>query len=128
MKQICIEEKEMRKYSRLSAQDDAFVALGNRIAKITNISRGGLSFEYLSDNGRKEQASELDIFLSENGFHMSDMPCKIVYDISVSKPYVYRSFSQTFITRQCGVKFGQLSKEKAARLNYFLKTCKIIDN
>ncbi|MCP4110955.1 MAG: PilZ domain-containing protein [Desulfobacteraceae bacterium] len=122
MSQLSIDKREMRKDSRLSAQD-AFVALGGRIAKITNISRGGLSFEYVSDNNRKEQACELDIFLSENEFHVPDMPCRIVYDISVGKPHVYKNFSETFITRQCGVKFGRLSKEEAARLDYFLENC-----
>ncbi len=113
----------MRKYSRFLAQDDAFAMLENRVVKVRNISKGGLSFEYLSDNGGKEAAFKLDIFLSENGFHISDLPCRTVYNISVSKPYIYQTFSQTFTARQCGVEFVELCEEKISQLNFFLKNC-----
>lgn len=115
---------DKRKYSRFLAQEDAFVALGHsfaRVGKVKNISRGGLAFEYVSDKDLNEDASQLDVFLSEHGFHLSDMPCVIVYDIPVSKPYEYHTFNQIFTTKRCGVKFGELSKHKRAQLDFFLK-------
>ncbi len=113
--------KKFRKHSRFSAQEDAFIILGNKVAKIMNISRGGLAFEYLSENDKNEEDSQLDIFLSENGYHISGIPCKVVYDKPVSRPYIYQTFSQAFTARQCGVQFGKLSRKKSVQLYSFLK-------
>ncbi|MCP4111686.1 MAG: PilZ domain-containing protein [Desulfobacteraceae bacterium] len=115
---------DKRKFSRFLAQHNAFVALGHsfaRVGKVKNISRGGLTFEYVSDNNSEGDASQLYVFLSEHGFHLSDIPCKIVYDIPVGSPYVYKTFNQTFITKRCGVVFGNIPNHKKSQLDFFLK-------
>ncbi len=117
-------ELNNRKFSRFLAQNDAFVAVGHsfaRVGKVKNISRGGLAFEYVSDNSLEENASQLDVFLSEHGFHLSDIPCKVVYDIPVGNPYVYKTFKQTFTTKCCGVQFVDIPKHKKSLLDFFLK-------
>ena len=118
-------ELNSRKFSRFLAQNDAFVAVGRsfaRVGKVKNISKEGLAFEYVSDNSNLEKdASQLDVFLSEHGFHLSDIPCKIIYDVPVSNPYVYKTFNQTFITKRCGVQFVNIPKHKKSQLDFFLK-------
>ncbi len=121
MNQKYASDKKLRKHSRFSAQDDAFIMLGNRVAKITDISMGGLAFEYLSDDDENKEDSQLDIFMSENEVHISDIPCRVVYDMPVTRPYIYQIFSQTFTAKKCGVEFGILSQEKSVQLYSFLK-------
>jgi hypothetical protein len=116
---------EQRRHIRFLAVDNAFAALGAgfaRVGRLKNISTGGLAFEYITDNDSDEQASQLDVFVSGEDFHLSKVPCRVVYDVPVSRSDVSRLFFQPFVTRQCGVQFGQLTQEKTTQLNLFLET------
>jgi hypothetical protein len=82
---------EQRNYIRFSVHDKTFAALGGgfeTVGKVNDISIKGLTLSYLCE--RKKGAllrgfSVIDIFLSENNFHLSKVPCKIVYDIKEPK-------------------------------------------
>ncbi|QTA92140.1 PilZ domain-containing protein [Desulfonema magnum] len=116
---------ERRKYSRFLAQDDTFVALGrdfSKVGKIKDISMGGLAFEYISDEKMKNtDDSVLDIFLSEHEFHISKVPCEVVYDMPIREPDITFLFIKTFIMNRCGVKFGTLTEHHRRQLKFFLK-------
>ena len=116
---------EKRRHIRLLADDNAFAALGSRyskVCKVKNISTGGLAFEYITDGESGEETCQLNIFVSGNNFHLSKVPCSVVYDIPVRRPDVSRIFYQPFITKQCGVQFGALAEDTIAQLNRFLET------
>jgi len=122
---------DKRKYNRFLAQKDAFAAFGfSTVGKVKDISMGGLAFEYLDFSENSDQVSSpkdtfeplpVSIFLSKNDFHLPNVPCKIVYDINAP----VSDSSQRFITslnyRLCGVKFGTLSEDIMAKLEFFLK-------
>jgi hypothetical protein len=114
---------EQRKCLRFSVQDYAFAALRigfDKVGKVNNISNKGLSFSYFIEStkaGSDKDYFEIDIFLSEDGFHVEKVPCEIVYDIQDLKSDI----NQRIIKRRCGCHFGELSKSQSALLESFLE-------
>jgi len=109
---------ERRKFTRFLAQDDAFAALRGgftKVGKIYDISLNGLAFRYLSEQRPQEEYTHVDIFLSNNGFHLAGAPCTIVYDEKESI-----SNLNTVSPYRCGVCFKPLTKEKRDKLEFFL--------
>jgi hypothetical protein len=109
---------ERRKFTRFRVQDDAFAALqGNfsKVGKIYDISLDGLAFRYLSEKIQDETSTHVDIFLSSNGFHLSGIPCTVIYDIKES------TFGLNEISPyRSGLKFERKSEEQQIKLEYFL--------
>ena len=122
---------DKRKYVRFLAQKDAFAALGFRtVGKVKDISMGGLAFGYIDIPENSDQVSShrdafeplpVTIFLSKNDFHLSDVPCKIIYDINAPVSDSSQKFITSLKHRLCGVKFGTLSEDIMAKLELFLK-------
>ena len=109
---------ERRKFTRFRAQDDAFAALRgdfSKVGKIYDISLNGLAFRYLAERMSSEVYTHVDVFLSKNGFHLSSVPCTLVYDEKESI-----SNSNTVSPYRCGLKFKPLKEEKQDRLEFFL--------
>ena len=114
---------ERRKYVRFLAKDVSFAALRNgfkKVGKISDISIGGLGFSYLSEITEIDVAghiSEVDIFLSGNGFHLSNVPCRIVYEAPGSTP------NEGFFVRmsKCGLMFGELNGSQLEQLELFIE-------
>ena len=114
---------EQRKYVRFSVQDNSFAALRDgfkKVGKIDDISIKGLGFSYLSETTEVDTAghfSKVDIFLSGNGFHLFNVPCKIVYDIPGSSP------DRGFLVQmsRCGLQFGELTRSQLEQLEFFIE-------
>ena len=109
---------ERRKFTRFRVQDDAFAALrGNftKIGKIYDICLKGLAFRYLAEKIPKETFTHADIFLTNNGFHLTGIPCKIVYEVkeSTSGPNEVSPY-------RCGMEFGPLKEKQQGQLEFFL--------
>jgi len=117
-------ETDRRGHTRFLVQDDVVVALRNgftKIGKVKDIGRGGLSFEHIYENSTAE-VPEAHVSLWVNKFFISDVPCRIVYDISVSTPEEYSTLAIRLATRRCGVQFETLAEDQRAQLDFFLKT------
>ncbi len=116
---------ERRKHSRFLTQDDTFVALGRnftKVGKIKDISMKGLAFEYISDEKLKDHDdSVFEIFLSEHEFHISKVPCRVVYDTPIYEPEMTCLFNKTFIMNRCVVEFGTLKEHHRKQLKFFVK-------
>jgi len=114
---------ERRKFIRFLVQDNTFATLGSvfyKVGKVNDISIKGLSFSYLSENieaGSNSDSSRVDIFLSKNNFYLTNVPCKIVYDI----PNHISSKNHSVMMYRCGLYFGKLSKIQLKLLSIFLK-------
>ncbi len=116
---------EQRKNIRFLVEDNIIVALRNgstKIGKVKDISMGGLSFEHIYDENSIQNSFKGYIFLWVNEFNMSKVPCRVVYDISVSIPNEYYAFTIHFITRRCGLQFEALSEDQKTQLDFLLKT------
>ena len=101
------------------------VALRNsstRIGKVKDISRGGLSFEHTYQEDLNRTPSQRGILLWTDGFWMSTVPCRVVYDIPVPTPTEYQSLTIHLTTRRCGIQFEVLSEDQMAKLDFFFKT------
>lgn len=122
---------DKRKYNRFLTQKDAFAALGfSTVGKVKDISMGGLAFEYLNISENSDQLSshgdafeplQLTVFLSKNDFHLPNVLCKIIYDINAPVSDSSQKFITSLKSRLCGVKFGTLSEDIMAGLEFFLK-------
>jgi hypothetical protein len=101
----------------------AFAAIRNgfkKVGKINDISIRGLAFSYLSETNEADSAhhsSKADIFLSGNGFHLFNVPCRIVYDIPDATLY-----KGLFVKMaRCGLHFGELIESQSEQLEFFIK-------
>jgi hypothetical protein len=114
---------ERRKYVRFLAQDNTFAALRigfKKVGKIDDISINGLAFSYLSETvgvGSDRHLTQVDIFTSGNNFHLSNVPCKIVYDIQDPTSGKYTGLMMC----RCGLKFNEPTKSQSEQLELFIK-------
>ena len=109
---------ERREHIRLRAQDDAYAVLGgdfSKVGKVYDISLNGLAFTYLKDKVSNDTFTHVDIFLSDNGFYLSGVPCKIVYEAKQSM-----GDSNGDLPRRFGLKFESLEAEHEDKLALFL--------
>jgi hypothetical protein len=116
-------ETEKRRFARYVAQDLAFAVFRpsfTKLGKIKDISRGGLAFDYVTSEGRKEDSPEIEIFMSGPRFHITRVPAKTIYDRKViNHDYTFAPFVEK---RRCGVQFGKLTEDQAEHLAHFLET------
>jgi len=114
---------ERRNYVRFFAHDNAFAALRvgfKKVGKIHDISIKGLAFSYLRETTESDfdgHNLQADIFLSGNGFHLSKVPCRIVYDIPDVTPYKGSLVKMS----RCGLHFGELIESQSELLEIFIK-------
>jgi hypothetical protein len=111
--------EEQRRYIRFLTKKKTFAALRSgfeKVGKVLDISINGLAFYYIIENPPMVKAVQVDIFNSENGFYLSNIPCSIIYDI----PYSNQRYDTLLHQRRCGLCFGKLSKKQIDELIYFL--------
>ena len=116
-------ETDRRGHTRFLVQDDVVVAVRNgftKIGRVKDIGRGGLSFEHIYENSTAE-VPKTHVSLWVNTFFMSDLPCRIVYDIPVPTPEEYSTLAIRLATRRCGVQFETLAEDQRAQLDSFLR-------
>jgi c-di-GMP-binding flagellar brake protein YcgR len=109
---------ERRKFTRFRAQKNAYAALrgdDTKVGKIYDISLNGMAFRYLAEKACSETFSQVDIFLSDNGFHLSGVPCAIVCN---EKECEY--ISAKIIPYRCGLKFEKMNEKQQHKLDFFL--------
>ena len=109
---------ESRKHTRLLARDDSFVELKGesvQVGKISDISPGGLAFSYQPEKTPVDGFKHVDIYLTQNEFRLSGVPCTIVCDTIDSS-----SGSNWDTYHRCGLRFGEMKDEHKNKLNYFL--------
>ena len=110
---------EKRKHKRFNAQAVTFVVLKHhscRLGTIQDISRNGLSFQYIEADGNVLHGSTVieDLFQG-NDHHPLKMPVRIVSDVKVGAP----PFS--FIPmRRCGLQFLEMTSSIISQVEEFI--------
>ncbi len=114
---------EKRKYVRFAAQDKTFAALRSgfkKVGKVRDISVKGLGFSYLEHSREDDsdaKSTNVDIFLSDNKFHLANVPCRVAYDME-SSPSDTIGMIKTY---KCGLHFEELTKDQSEQLEFLIK-------
>jgi len=113
---------ERREDLRMRPKKMTYIALRpdfSKLGKIQDISMGGLCFQYMAkenQNGDSENF-EIDIFISEDGYYLPSVPCKLVYEKKMKKAV---SHPVSLEYRLCGLQFEKLSGGQARQLTHYL--------
>jgi hypothetical protein len=113
---------ERRRYTRYEVQDTVFITIRpqfDRIGWLTDISKGGVAFEYLAiqDYSAFTENSHLDIFSSSKKYDLSNLPCQMIYDARLD---VQKGFMENIEIRRCGLVFGEISHRQSVQLDVVL--------
>jgi hypothetical protein len=116
------EGAEKRQHERYELKDRVFITIRpqfDRIGWLTDISKGGVSFEYLTvqDYSTLTENVYVDIFSSPREYDLSSLPCKLIYDTPVNKE---KGFMESIETRRCGMAFGGMSQQQAIHLDLIM--------
>ena len=115
-------EFEQRKNIRRLAKNNIFAALGGgykKVGKVYDISVKGVGFSYLRQTGDTrydDHDFKVDIFHSENGFHLFNIPCRIVYE----KTDVASVEGLPVKMYRCGLHFSKLSDIQLNLLDFVI--------
>jgi|GEM_PF-2224570 len=114
---------EQRKYVRFSCKGDMFAALRDefkKVGKVNDISIKGIGFSYLSEINQvdsDDHHTKVDIFSLENEFYLSNVPCKVIYEVADAAP----DESDLVKMSKCGLHFEDLSKMQLDLLSFLIK-------
>jgi hypothetical protein len=111
-----------RKQKRYPVSSGIFVVLNpaghsSKLGTMIDISKSGLSLQYLDVNDSAPAYSELDVFASGHGMLIWRLPFTIVSRTAFQEPNPFYSL----ISRRMGVKFNALSDVKHAKLSSFIQ-------
>ena len=114
---------ERRENLRLRPKKLTYVALRpdfSKLGKIQDISKGGLCFQYMTreSQGGDSRHFNIDIFISEDGYYLPSVPCKLVYEKKMKKAI---SHPIGLEYRLCGLQFEHLSGEQIGQLTHYLQ-------
>lgn len=111
---------EQRKYIRFFTKKKTYAALRSgfdKVGRVLDISINGLAFSYILEEPIRVEPFQVDIFQSENGLYLSNIPCRVVYDIANTN----QRYDSTIQPRRCGLCFGRLTEKQEDKLMKFLK-------
>lgn len=115
------QHEERRTHTRYKVREGAYAALSpdsTKMGQIVDISRGGLCFRYIVPKEQSDDTSETHVFVGDEGIYLEKMPNIVVEDISVENS----AFGQRSMRaiRQRRVRFGLLTRNQLAQLDYFI--------
>ena len=118
------EPQERRKHWRFRAKKGESAALRLpalglpcNLAKIIDISPGGLSFRHSGDVGHPDTMLILDLTL-EGGVEIDSVPCKVLYSCRFQEK---TRLGQIKAPRRCGVQFEKLSEGQLSQLEFCIR-------
>ena len=110
---------ERRKHKRFKAKEGAFAALtsDNKMGQINDISRSGLTFQYIGHDESSSGSTEVEIFSAVADFYLKKVPVKSVMDIQVDGNIPFSSVPM----KQLRIQFGRMTPIQSGLLDYFLQ-------
>ena len=110
---------ERRKTVRFLPQTETYVALRpdfTKLGKLINISKRGLAFQYIGPKEESRVPTHLDLFTGNNGFYLSRLACKVIYD---SRLFEEDTSSTSLEHRRCGLEFGEATEVQENQLELY---------
>lgn len=108
---------ERRRFRRFLVKPGAFAVFCRSTvipARIIDISRGGMAFCYVDEQGCLNDLCELDIMYGETDFYLDRISFETVTDC------VINGVTSPPVLNQRGVKFVDLSQKQISMLNHFI--------
>jgi hypothetical protein len=93
----------------------------SHVGRLIDISIGGLSLEYLTDDNTLLMNPPVDIFVRGKNFHLSKLPCQIIYNMRIDAPETTQTSANGLIRKRCGLEFESLSAIHKKQLESFLR-------
>ena len=87
----------------------------SQVARIVDISKGGMSVRYIDQKDWLGEAKEIDIFVTSD-FFMDSVPIESIHDFKGDNQVSFSIIQE----RQCCLKFGSLSPAQESRLDEFI--------
>lgn len=111
-------EQERRRFRRGRPREEmlAIFAPTPTLAKVMDVSRGGLCLEYITGPRLEKDWSQVNLFLTQSKAYLPALHFRLVYDRQLDD----RQSTQFLNRRICGLEFQDLSSLQAAQLESFL--------
>jgi hypothetical protein len=114
------DEIDRRKFHRYAFKNPVFITFRpefDLIGKLTDISPGGLAFEYNAfDDRERSDMVEIALFSQPKEYSLPKATCRVVYDQEVASCYSFKGFQ----TRKCGLEFCELNSEQMLQLDLLI--------
>jgi hypothetical protein len=111
-------QNERRKHQRFEVSSLAIavpIQSTSQVARIVNISKGGMAVRYLDQNDWLGNADSIDTLVGSN-FFMTKVPIENIRDFKVENHVSFSIINE----RQCCLQFGSLSPEQELLLQEFI--------
>ncbi len=112
--------EDRRRFHRFGIKNAVFITFRpefDMIGKLTDISAGGLAFEYNSFGDReKSELVEIALFSHPKDYSLPKAVCRVVYDREVEDCYSFKGFQ----TRRCGLEFCDLTSDQMLQLDMLM--------
>lgn len=107
---------DQRKHQRFNVTEETRALIDNKIAKVVDISSGGLSLMFL-DETATTMTGELffDLLCHEKGLDTRQIPGKLIWEKEISFSAI-----PGMIYKKVGIQFGDLSSTQQTRLKTLL--------
>ncbi|SHI66331.1 PilZ domain-containing protein [Desulfatibacillum alkenivorans DSM 16219] len=118
--------KERRRHRRHKTPDSCFAALraeSTTVGRIRDISKGGLSFEYLEDVDAPvpwHGGESVDLFMAGGGLFVRQIPCQTVRDNLAAHDGL--TFSGLGVRRR-GLQFEELNEQASGEVEAYIALC-----
>jgi hypothetical protein len=120
---FAIVRSDMHLFDRFESMSKGEIAMAiikskpTHMGEIVEISRGGLSFQYIDTDRILSQPCELDILFIDEDFHLSGLPFQAVEDRSIKSDAPFDVLRMKRLT----VKFCGLTSKQKLKLDHLLK-------
>jgi hypothetical protein len=116
-----METMNRRVQKRYPVCDGVFVVLNpanssSKLGAMIDISKSGLSFQFIDTIDSEQTYLELDIFVSGHGIKIGDLPFTVISSVAYKKTIPFYSI----MMRRLGVKFGHLTDTKITQIYSFI--------
>jgi len=110
---------ERRKHKRFKVKEGLFAVItsDNKMGRIKNISRSGLTFQYIGDGGPSSGSTEMEIFSTVYDFYLKKVPVKSVVDVEVDGNIPFSSVPM----KQLRIQFGKMTPIQLGLLGYLIQ-------
>lgn len=106
---------ERRKYPRFMAMEGAVVIATSNFGNVINVSKGGMAVSYINWDNKKGGKGLLDV-MYEGDIVLHDFPFSVIPE---SETYNMGQ-SRMIVMKQQRIKFGPLTPDQKAQLDFYL--------